>query len=66
MKNKKGGKLSLNKETVTKLGDKSMNDVKGGWLTIGSAVWSAGCRCTTGCTDGSICKYTEASQGCAA
>lgn len=67
MKNKKGGKLSLTKETVTKLGDESMKDIKGGataWTTIGSQVWSLGCRCTAGCTDGPICKYTEASQTC--
>jgi hypothetical protein len=48
-------KLSLNKETVTKLNDAQMTGVKGGWLTIGSAVWSAGCRCTTGCTNEFLC-----------
>ncbi len=42
------GKLSLNKETVTKLNDAQMNNVKGGEL------WSFG-ACTRQCTGTQVC-----------
>jgi natural product precursor len=33
---KLNGKLSLNKETIAKLNDEQMNNVKGGFLSIGN------------------------------
>jgi hypothetical protein len=55
-------RLLLNKKSVVRLEREAIKALNGGggrWLTIGSAVWSAGCRCTTGCTGGAICNWTE-------
>jgi|GEM_PF-2520863 natural product precursor len=63
---KKKSKLALNKETIVRLEDESLRAIRGGdaqWTTIGSQVWSLGCRCTTGCTNGPVCNYTEAQCG---
>lgn len=55
MKNSKGGKLSLNKETIAKLNDDQMRNVNGGWTTIPSQVITLGGNCTTNCTVTQVC-----------
>ena len=42
---KLGGKLSLNKETIAKLNDEQMNDVKGGAFTSIISCANGGSRC---------------------
>jgi hypothetical protein len=67
MKNKKmNQKLALKKQAVTRLEKNALRAMRGGnaqWTTIGSDVWSLGCRCTTGCTAGPICNWTETQCG---
>jgi hypothetical protein len=53
------GKLSLNKETVTKLNNEQMNSINGGYFTIPSGVITLGGNCSAGCTISDVCGWLK-------